>query len=271
MATNDLTTFICLFHSPDRAEEALSALENAGLNRAAMTSTWKGSESGNADYSAELTRIGVPERDLRRLEDGIEDGGVVISLEAPESRSDDIEAIFHKYSAGKIDETDINRSNIAEEPFVAPLAGMAAMEATRVADSAVVPVAEEDLLVGKREVDRGGVRVFSRVIEEPVSEELQLHEEHVVIDRRPVNRAVTEGDLASAGQTIELTETEEVPVVSKVSRVVEEVRVGVVGSEHTETVQDTVRHTEVDVEPLSESTTGDVTRSTFNGSNKSDL
>ena len=138
---------------------------------------------------------------------------------------------------------------------MAPLAAAAvaapfASEPALATDTAVVPVVQEELLVGKREVDRGGVRVFQRVVEEPVSEAVSLHEEHVVIERHPVDRAVTNADLSAGDQVIELTETDEVPVVSKVARVVEEVRVGVVGSEHTETVQDSVRHTEVDLEAL---------------------
>ncbi len=244
MAASDMTTYISLFHSADRAEEALNALEQAGFSRSAITSTWRGGAGAvEADYATELTRIGVPSRDLKHLQDGIADGGVVISLEATEDRSDVIERIFHKYSADKIDETDIDRGAIAAEPFVAPVAASAL-------EDAVVPVVQEDLVVGKRDVDRGGVRVFRRTVEEPVSESVNLHEEHVVFDRVPVDRPVTDADLVNAGQTIELVETDEVPVVSKTARVVEEVHVGKVASDRTETVRDTVRHTEVEVEPV---------------------
>ena len=258
MATSELTTYICLFHSSDHAEAALNALESAGFNRSAITSTWRDSSAGgNAaadgyDYTEELTRIGVPTRDLDHLKAGLAKGGVVISLEAAESRSDEIEKIFHRYSASKIDETDLDNT-FATAP-VTPVRN----DAVLAAEGAVVPVVEEDLLVGKREVDRGGVRVYRRTVEEPISETLSLHEEHVVVDRRPVDRAVTDADLNAADKTIELTETDEIPVVSKVARVVEEVRVGVVESDHTETIRDTVRHTEVEVEPVAgtETTTG---------------
>lgn len=244
MATNQ-TTFISLFHSADRAEEALGALEQAGFNRSAITSTWGANDgSKDVDYADELTRIGVPSRDLEHFQDGIATGGVVISLEAPEDRSDAIERIFHKYSADKIDDTEIDRTNIAAEPFAA------GDGAARVAEGAVIPVVEEDLVVGRREVDRGGVRVFRRTVAEPVTESVNLHEEHVVLERRPVDRAVTEADTKGSGKTIELIETAEIPVVNKTARVVEEVRVGKVESERTETVRDTVRHTEVDVEPV---------------------
>ena len=256
MATSETTTYISLFHSTDRAEAALNALEGAGFTRSSITSTYKNSTTG-MDYSGELAKIGVPDRDLKHLQKGIEEGGVVISLQAAVDRSDDIERIFHKYSADKIDEADINRGGGFQEPFVAPVApvsasrtgtesGVGSLEAA----DAVVPVVEEELIVGKRAVERGGVRVFRRTVEEPVTESVNLREEHVVIDRQPVDRAVTDADFASAGKTIELTETAEVPVVAKTARVVEEVRVGKVESDRTETVQDTVRRTEVDVQPV---------------------
>lgn len=260
MSTSEKTTYITLFHSPDRAEEALSALEQAGFNRSTITSTWKnGAEDGTTDYSPELRRIGVPDRDLKHLEEGIAGGGVVISLVADEDRSEEIERIFHKYSVAKIDETDVDRGMAEALPVATP---RLATEPVLASEGEVLPVAEEELVVGKREVDRGGVRVFRRVVEEPVTEAVNLHEEHVVMERRPVDRAVTDADFKNAGQTIELVETDEVPVVSKTSRVVEEVRVGKVESDRTETVQDTVRHTEVDIEAVEgdeRSATGDRT------------
>ena len=244
MQPNELTTYICLFHSQDHAEAALNALESAGFSRNAVSTTWKNGQAAGYDYGDELTRLGVPDRDLEHFRDGLAKGGVVLSLEAPESSSDDIERIFHKYSAKKVDETDLDRAEPAA--FVAPVPRAGALAA----EGAVVPVVAEELLVGKREVDRGGVRVFRRTVEEPVSESVSLHEERVVVERRPVDRAVTGSELETGDRTIELIETAEVPVVSKVARVVEEVRVGVVGSDRTERVEDTVRHTEVELEEL---------------------
>ena len=48
----------------------------------------------------------------------------------------------------------------------------------------VLNVVQEDLKVGKRSLDRGGVRVVQRVSEKPVREVLRLREERVVVDRR---------------------------------------------------------------------------------------
>ena len=53
----------------------------------------------------------------------------------------------------------------------------------------VVPVGEEELQVGKREVSHGRVRVRSYVVETPVSEQVNLRQENVSVERRPVDRA----------------------------------------------------------------------------------
>lgn len=114
-----------------------------------------------------------------------------------------------------------------------------------------LPVVEESLQVGKREVSRGGVRVFRRVSERPVEETVHLRDEHVRVERHPVDRPAQEiGAEAFREQTVELHETAEEPVVAKTARVVEEVVVGKEARERDETVRDTVRRTDVEVQPL---------------------
>lgn len=114
-----------------------------------------------------------------------------------------------------------------------------------------IPVVEEQLKVGKREVQRGGVRIFSRIVETPVNESVSLREEHVDVQRRTVDQPINPADAtAFKEQTIEMRETAEEAVVQKSARVVEEVTVGKQVSQRQEQIQDTVRHTEVDVERL---------------------
>ncbi|HEY0655544.1 MAG TPA: YsnF/AvaK domain-containing protein [Chryseosolibacter sp.] len=118
-------------------------------------------------------------------------------------------------------------------------------------DNRSIPVIEEGLRVGKREVERGGVRVRSRIIERPVEESLRLREEHVIVDRTPVNREATASDFDTFKEgEIEVRERAEVPVVNKEARVVEEVRVKKDVREREETVRDTVRSTDVEVDDL---------------------
>lgn len=126
-------------------------------------------------------------------------------------------------------------------------------------DSNSIPVVEEELHVGKREVDRGTVRVRSRIIERPVEEHIRLREERVTVERNAVNRPATEGDLSTLREgEIELKQRAEVPVVNKEARVVEEVRLNRDVVERDETVRDTVRKTQVDID---EDVTDDVINS----------
>lgn len=138
---------------------------------------------------------------------------------------------------------------------LAPESSVSASTSARGADVAgaeeVVPVVREELQVGKRTVTTGGVRIYARTVETPVTETVSLRSERAVVDRRPVDRPATEADLDALGETtIEVRETTEQPVVGKEARVVEEVRVGKVVEHHTQDVTDTVRNTEVAVEPI---------------------
>jgi len=126
---------------------------------------------------------------------------------------------------------------------------------TQQGESERIPVVEEELHVGKREVQRGGVRVFQRVREKPVQESVQLREEHVTIERHPVDQPASKADMDAIKEgAIELREMAEEPVVSKSARVVEEVEVRKDVAQRTEEINDTVRRTDVEVQQLAPST-----------------
>lgn len=118
-------------------------------------------------------------------------------------------------------------------------------------ESESIPVVREELHVSKRSVIQGGVRIHSRVTERPVEKQVDLREEHVQVERRPADRPVRPGERAFEERTIEATETSERAVVNKEAKVVEEINVRKDVSQRTETVRDTVRNTDVDVEKLS--------------------
>lgn len=127
-----------------------------------------------------------------------------------------------------------------------------------------LPVVQEELHVGKRQVESGGVRVHTHVKEVPVQESVKLREERVTVERRPVDRAVTSADMANMKDTtIELTETSEQAVVQKSARVVEEVVVGKQVGERTETINETLRHTDVEVQQMAPAATARTTTTTF--------
>ncbi|MEJ7681915.1 MAG: PRC and DUF2382 domain-containing protein [Segetibacter sp.] len=113
-------------------------------------------------------------------------------------------------------------------------------------ESTTIPVIEEELQIGKREVEKGGIRLRSRIVENEVQEKINLREEKIQVERTPVDRPADVSDLKE--EHIEVTERAEVPVVSKEARVVEEVSLNKEVTEKEESIKDTVRSTQVDVE-----------------------
>ena len=111
----------------------------------------------------------------------------------------------------------------------------------------VIPLAEETLIVGKHLVNSGTTTVRRYVVESPVEQKVELYDEKVVVERRkPVTDAVTGEILTEV--TVEMFETSEVPFVAKDVKVREEVVVRRERTRRVETVRDTVRRDEIEVE-----------------------
>ena len=123
-------------------------------------------------------------------------------------------------------------------------------------------VIEENLKVGKRTEQTGGVRLRSRIVERPVEASVRLREEHVTVQRTPVNRPATEADFTAFKEgEIEVTESAERAVVAKEAHVVEEVSLGKEVTEREQVIHDTVRNTEVEVEQIPGTTSTSTTTS----------
>jgi stress response protein YsnF len=116
-----------------------------------------------------------------------------------------------------------------------------------------IPVVEEELRVGTREVARGGARVRTRVEQVPVVQDIELMSEFVRVASRPASRPVTEQELEGGGlrdRVIEITQVREEAVVSKDVFVREEVVVSKTTERRVEQIHETVRRTVVETEDL---------------------
>jgi stress response protein YsnF len=117
-----------------------------------------------------------------------------------------------------------------------------------------IPLVEEDLRVGKREVVRGRATVHSRMTEVPVEERVELCEEELHVETRRVNRRLTEEEVARSGllqdRVVQFAAMREEAVVSKEPFVREEVVVRKQVTERVEEIRNTVRRTEVETERL---------------------
>jgi stress response protein YsnF len=110
----------------------------------------------------------------------------------------------------------------------------------------IIPIVREEMRVGRRTVERGGVRISSHIVQKPVSEQVHLRETHVDIERRAVDRPLRTDEKAFVDDTVEMVEMADEPIVSKQARVVEEVVVRKHVEDHTETISDEVRATEIE-------------------------
>ncbi|HEX8422485.1 MAG TPA: YsnF/AvaK domain-containing protein [Pyrinomonadaceae bacterium] len=232
-----------------------------------------------------LTRLGVPEEDANYYAEGVRRGGTLISVDAADDRAEAAVAIMKRHGAVEIDKRaaewrdegwsgfDSNATHTAFDAFAGggqknaadaeataehqrlPVEPREPRRATATTNAAArevaVPVVEEQLQVGKREVERGGVRVQTHVTETPVEENVELREEHVNVERRPVDYTFhgTESE-AFKESLVEIREAYEELVVNKKARVVEEVVVNKDVEQRTETVHETLRRTDVNVEPI---------------------
>jgi uncharacterized protein (TIGR02271 family) len=189
-----------------------------------------------------LANLGVPEQDAHYYAEGVRRGGTLVTVHARSDAIADCAAeVMRQHGAADIDER-------AEHWKREGWKGRFDVGADTGAAADVLPVAQEELVVGKRQVSQSGIRVYTHVVERPVEETVHLREEHVDVQRRPVDRPIAAGDDAFRERTIEVRETVEEPVVRKQARVVEEVAVSKQATERDAIVRDTVRKTEVEVD-----------------------
>ncbi|MBA4167688.1 MAG: PRC and DUF2382 domain-containing protein [Chitinophagaceae bacterium] len=112
----------------------------------------------------------------------------------------------------------------------------------------VIPIVEEQLKIDKTRVQTGGIRLRSRIVEQPIEQSIRLKDETVQVDHTPVDRVATEESFRE--EQLQAASYTEVPVINKDARVVEEIRVNKEVSERDDTISDTVRRTQVDVDHL---------------------
>lgn len=194
-----------------------------------------------------LIGSGIPEEHAEIYETGVKSGGIVLRA-TPNSAEDarDIESKWTKCGGQNIytDATEVSKT-----------AAVAGRETTNtdVRSEGAIPIIEEELKVGKRTVQTGGVAIDAKMKSEKVSEDVNLRQENVDVEIRKVNRPVTDADVSAVKDgNIVVKEMGEEAVSAKEARVVGEVVVSKDVTERTETVSDTVRSTDVDIDKLSE-------------------
>jgi uncharacterized protein (TIGR02271 family) len=256
MNTIDHRTVTALFNSRSEAAGAVEELVGAGVPRSSIrispendVSTTGTSYDVNRDekgFWASLADLFMPDEDRYTYAEAMHRGSVLVSASVTESQADTAEAILERHGTINLDETAASWRKEGWSDYTSAAAPR--RTSPQGASSQSIPEVEEQLRVGKRQVNSGRVKVRSYVVEKPVSEAVNLHSETVQVERRPVDRAVGANEDAFRERTIEAEAISEEAVVSKEARVTGEVLIRKEGSDRTETVTDKVRSTKVDVD-----------------------
>ena len=279
-------TITALFDSRSDAEAAKNRLHMANIDASHVhvhdqSSQGFRSEGAYSDHQDRgvwdsIKNAFLPDEDRHTYEEGVRRGGALLTADVEEHQVDDAVRVLEDSNSIDIDDRSQQwRSqgwNYGEGAGAATGLGAAAGafatstdRDTSDRDSLIgrgtgtgntveeesIPVVEERLQVGKREVERGGVRVRSYVTETPVHEQLRLRNERVDVERRTVDQPLSaaEGD-AFRERTVEMTARGEEAMVAKEARVVEEVVVRKTADEEVRNIDDTVRRTDVEVDDL---------------------
>jgi stress response protein YsnF len=210
-------TITALFDTHADAEAGRQRLLDANLDADHVRIHDK-SSIGEAGYSspsqpgmwASIKNAFLPDEDRHIYEEGVRRGGFLLTADVDEDEVDEaVRALEH---ANTVD-IDERASQWKAQGWVPPVAGAGMAGATALAagdrDTLVkgqasgevhLPVVEEQLIVGKREVERGGVRVRSYVAETPVHEQIRLREERISVERHPVDRPVGDDAFPAPGK-----------------------------------------------------------------------
>ena len=270
-------TLVAVFENAAHAQAAIRDLREAGISEGAITQH-SGPVTGATTASTTTTYQpergfwaslfgGEAEHDSTVYDRSLEGGSTVVTVKAPEAEASRVMQILEQHNPVDIDERGSGYGLAATGGTRALSSGTAPYEAPIAAGPSAVPamapqgrgtpdpestiqLAEERLSVGKRLVNRGGTRIRRYVVETPVEEQVTLRDEKVTLERRPVTdaRPVSAADFSD--KTIEMTETHEEAVIAKTAHVVEEVALRRDRTERVETVRDTVRREDVEIEQL---------------------
>ena len=226
---------------------AIRISPGAGVTDAGYDTSSSYAEKG---FFASIKDLFLPEEDRYAYAEGMRRGNVLLNATVDEGQVTQASSVLEQSGALDLDAQEASWRQTGWTGYDA-----AAHDTVRTAAPAArgtddtIKVMEERLVVGKRAVEAGGVRVRAYVVERPVEAQVKLHEERVTIERRPVNREATAADTAAfAEKTLEAHATREEAVVSKDVHVIEEIGLKKQAADRTETVRDSVRKTEVEVE-----------------------
>ncbi|KQR72999.1 YsnF/AvaK domain-containing protein [Rhizobium sp. Leaf341] len=264
-AASTSNTITAFFDDRSEADRAVSRLVEAGISRDAIrviADSTEGTGSAGHEHKgfwASLADMFMPDDDRNVYAEGIRRGGYLVTVSGyPFDLHDTALDILDDEGSVDLDErakawesegwSRSESNDVFASSTYDRSSGSARSETLDANGEDVIPVVEEELRVGKRDVNNGRVRVRSYVTETPVHESVSLRDENVEVTRRAVNRPLDGTDNAFVDRTIEAEEHREEAIISKDARVVEEITLRKTAEQREETISDSVRKTEVEVD-----------------------
>src|SRR5215467_5104050 len=246
---------VSVYDTADKAKSALNVLKSSGIDTSDVSILDRNTLGTGIDHQhvglwRRLFGENVWEHEAAVYGDTLRKGGAVLAVRGPKDRVAKIMAILDAHDP--VDVHEHAEQIGADVPVQAKALVTTPSDAARTgADKEeVLRLAEEQMNVGKRLFETGTTRIRRFVTERPVEAQVNLHEEHAKVVRRAITDPNYIADIDWSDREYSVTETAEEPVISKTARVVEEVALGREGSERTETVRDTVRRQQVEVEKV---------------------
>jgi uncharacterized protein (TIGR02271 family) len=265
---------VAVFDTAEHAQNAVRALQGAGFSAADISVVNNDTLDDRGAKVATETgfwhRLFGSDVDLHEAKvygHTVGKGGSVVTLRAPDNLVNKAVGLLHTHNPVDVNQRAASLGIIAAA--AAPAAAQAAAAGARAvsgpapsvaakppaagpartgSEDEVLRLAEETLNVGNRQVEAGMTRVRRFVTERPVETQVSLHEEHAEVARRAISDPNYIKDIDWSDRTIEVRETKEQAVVSKSARIAEEVVIQKKGSDRVETVKDTVRRQQAEVE-----------------------
>lgn len=245
---------VALYSSRNNAEQAHQALLASGITddhiRITDAAEYGSQPATDGSVQADSSSGGlwdwlfgssVPEDHQRAYRTGFSDGQTAVSVLVEDAPS----------MAGRSAAEDVLERcgaldlHVEDEAAAGAAGSLSSARGSDDGQERTIPLPEEQLKVGKRATD--SIRhVRTYVVEEPVEQDVTLHNERAVIERRPATDGGATGEPAE--RDYEVRERHEEPVVEKRAGAGEELVIRKEAEERTEHVRDTVRKTKADIE-----------------------
>jgi uncharacterized protein (TIGR02271 family) len=233
-----MRTVVGLFDDRTEAMRAYTALVSEGYAKADLDILT--SDDQDDRPKLEHMREWVPEPDVNIYLEGVRQNGTLITANVADSAATRAAEIMSGYDMVNIKNraTELQKGNKS----------LSLLDPAK--SDNVLEVVEEELQVGKEKVERGRMRMYTVQSERNVTQDVGLRDETLRVHRRPASRAVTVNPDLFKERSFEMVEMDEIAKVGKTARVIEEVSLGKEVAEKVETIKETLRRQDVEVEEV---------------------